>query len=67
MSHVADNIVAAVDHPVVTMHNGITRVDFLDALREDRIVKHAAVGRYDAELRHIGENPVHFDMDVTLP
>ena len=63
---VCDYIVAVVDHPIVSVDNGIARMHLFDTLREDRVIKHAAVLRDVAQLRHIGEDAVDFDMAISL-
>ena len=61
MCHITDNIVAAVDHPVVAMYDGIARVGVLYPLRDDGI---GCVGV--ARLRHIGEDAEDFDVVITF-
>ena len=65
MRDIGNHIIAAVDHPVVSMDDGIARVYLLDALREDRVTKYATVLSYVAQPRHIGEDTV--DLDVAVP
>ena len=55
--YIGDHIVAVIDHPVVSVNDGVARVSILYPLRDDG-VGCVIITR----LRHIGEDTVDFDM-----
>ena len=57
MCYIGDHIIAVVDHPVVSVNDGVARVSILYPLRDDG-VGCVIITR----LRHIGEDTVDFDM-----